>query len=726
MEGDFYPKYQFPGIPTEEGIDFYAPDGIISVEGYQGEIFSILRLADGTRTRDELIAEVVESGLEQDLAEAAIDDLSQLKILTDSRQLYASLHEYTKNPTRFDQNLSAQEIKEITSRPYVVDKSGIKHPLARVGTTVLSLLKERESVRSFSEQPLSINHIGELLSAAYSLENTPIPSAGGLYPLKIYALINEGHDIPSGYYQYDPTDESLIQFHEGINNRGMQFIMNSDSMLHSAPVIFIIAADMSRHSEKYANRGYRYTLLEAGHAAQNIHTTCIELELGSLEYGGFNDGLLKDELDLDSNIEPLIVLGVGKKHDKGTLETDTMTTLASLDIALVGPNKPVESVSVDIFSDAARELSFYHASAQFTKPNDSYSDNISDRITSGTATSMHLAQIKAIAEAYERYLSGAIKIDANEAATNLHSSWLDPRKVRPMDEFQLSSYPQLCHFNEKMKLQWVNGKYIKSEASILVPIDLVYYPLTEKALGRKLVSLTDSSGVAAHTEKNIAIQKGLLELIERDAVMRNWFRKESLPRIDHKILSQDVQDRVTHWRNKGFITDFIDMTPEQGEVSIINVIIRNQSESYPYFVNGAAADLDYPNAIDKALEEAELGLAYALYSQKEKAVKMQHIHSPAEHGIFYLHPENADYIKWLWEGPVTKQLKKIDKITNIIDKYNPIVVDLSSQRAPLHVVRVIELSLVPISFGYGSEYFAHPHSGVDPTKYRPTYPHYFA
>lgn len=725
MEGDFYPRYQYPGIPTEEGIDFHAPDGIISIDGFQDEIFTVLQFADGSRTKEEVVNAAVESGLEVEVAEAVIDDLSQLNIITDSRNLYLALHEYTKNPTRFDQNLNAAQIREITSRPYTVEKDGTKHSLPSIGSMALNSLTKRESTRNFSELPLSLDHIGELLSAAYSLEIAPIPSAGGLYPLKVYALVKDGHEVPAGYYQYDPNEGCLIQFQDGISERGLQFIMNSDSLLYDAPVLFVIAADMSRHSEKYSNRGYRYTILEAGHAAQNIHTTSAELGLGSLEYGGFNDEMLKNELNLENQIEPLIVLGVGNKNEQPNL-SDTMTTLAALDDSLVGPGKPVAHVSVDIFSNAAQELNFYHANAEYVKPNNSYSENASDRFTSGTATSMHLAQIKAIAEAYERYVSGVVRVDAEATASDLRSQWLNPETVRPVDDYQLQSYPQLTRFNDKQKIQWVKGSYLHDGTDVYVPIDLVYYPLTEKEVGRKLITLTDSSGVAAHTDRDIAVHKGLLELIERDAIMRNWFKRESMPRIDHNLLDDDVRKRVLHWHDRGYQTDFIDLTEENGDACIINVVIRNRTKKYPYFVNGAAADLNYGDTIQKAMQEAELGLAYALHSPDEKPLKQEQIHSPADHGIFYLHPENSDKIEWLWQGATTQQFKKIDNKAKIIDKYNPVVIDLAPQRAPLQVIRVIEPSLVPISFGFGSEYFTHVNSGVDTKKYRPDILHYFA
>jgi thiazole/oxazole-forming peptide maturase SagD family component len=392
----------------------------------------------------------------------------------------------------------------------------------------------------------------------------------------------------------------------------------------------------------------------------------------------------------------------------------------------VGENKPIDFVSVDIFSDTAQQLSYYHASAHYKKPNESYLGDNDERYASGTATSMHLAQIKAIAEAYERFASGEIKFETVECARNLDKRWIDPRHIRPLDEQQIASAPQLTTFTENTELEWISGVELHSNDEILLPIDIVLYPLSEQELGRKLVAHADSSGVSAHTDRDIAIEKGLLELIERDAIMRNWFKKEPLPKIAHHLLDKETTASVKKWEEKGYLVEVLDMTPGDKPAAIVNVVIRNNENSYPYFSNGASAARTYEEAIQKGLEEAELGLLHALHAEKEDALEKTHIHSPSGHGIFYLHPQNSMHIEWLWQGKTIYELQNIDDNASLVGRYNPIVVDLGTQRAPLHVVRIIEPSLVPISFGYRSEYYLHLQSGVDPHRYRPDIPHYFA
>ena len=78
--------------------------------------------------------------------------------------------------------------------------------------------------------------------------------------------------------------------------------------------MFVITCDFLRTTQKYSNRGYRYALLEAGHAAQNAYLWCAEQGIGVVEIGGFNDKALSDLLSLSyPNQAPLTTLLIGRR-----------------------------------------------------------------------------------------------------------------------------------------------------------------------------------------------------------------------------------------------------------------------------------------------------------------------------------------------------------------------------------------------------------------------------
>jgi SagB-type dehydrogenase family enzyme len=77
-------------------------------------------------------------------------------------------------------------------------------------------------------------------------------------------------------------------------------------LIRGANLILFLSAVFARSQKKYGPRGYRYIMLEAGHAAQNICLSAVEQGLGSLCMGGFLDGGLNNFLGLDSITETVI------------------------------------------------------------------------------------------------------------------------------------------------------------------------------------------------------------------------------------------------------------------------------------------------------------------------------------------------------------------------------------------------------------------------------------
>ena len=87
-------------------------------------------------------------------------------------------------------------------------------------------------------------------------------------------------------------------------------------------MIVFYASVLERSLWKYADRGYRYVLFEAGHVAQNVNLVVESLGLGSLNLGGFLDDRIAALLELDMDEEvPLYgtALGVPADRDRSVI-----------------------------------------------------------------------------------------------------------------------------------------------------------------------------------------------------------------------------------------------------------------------------------------------------------------------------------------------------------------------------------------------------------------------
>src|SRR5262249_37877029 len=115
-----------------------------------------------------------------------------------------------------------------------------------------------------------------------------VPSAGGLFPLELFVFLQRVEGLSDGLYHYEVRGHSL----ELLGAHGpadLEPFLYPYPFIRDANLVFAIAAVFERNQKKYGPRGYRYTLLGAGHVAQNVCLSAAELGLATLCMGGFED-----------------------------------------------------------------------------------------------------------------------------------------------------------------------------------------------------------------------------------------------------------------------------------------------------------------------------------------------------------------------------------------------------------------------------------------------------
>ena len=183
-------------------------------------------------------------------------------------------------------------------------------------TLLDSALRHRQSIRKFTAEPLTIKQVSSLLWATHGLnvkEGRPtVPSAGALYPLEIYFVAANVHDLPAGIYRYDYHAHQLEPMLQKALIRELTAACYSQNWISRAAGVIVIAAVYERTTRKYGARGERYVHIEAGHAAQNVYLKAAALGLGTTEVGAFDDDVVQKVLGLPTDIKPLAILPLGK------------------------------------------------------------------------------------------------------------------------------------------------------------------------------------------------------------------------------------------------------------------------------------------------------------------------------------------------------------------------------------------------------------------------------
>jgi thiazole/oxazole-forming peptide maturase SagD family component len=695
----------------------------LSVGEHLNDMLKILEWCNGHNTVAFIQRKV---DIDPAVFQEILDDLSRCSIIRDSRELYLDFHADSANPMMFPRRISPHEVGLLVeSRPVI---SGPNLPLAGFESALRNLAHARKSTRNFTAGPLDLSQISGLLSTMYGTGAArPTPSAGQLYPLDIRLAVMAEHDtIATGLYHYDPDQERLVENAGKMTSGLLARILNNEQLKEAALAIFI-AGDLKRVATKYANRGYRYALIEAGHVAQNAALFCAEQNLGLLEYGGFQDELAAQTLGLDyPNEVVLLALLVGKINDNPQVEIDPINLAYKLHEELVGPDKPIEWIRSSELKHGGYRLPKISTGAKYRAPTAAAKKMVSDRdcFGFGLSASSDLSMIKAMAEAYERYACGLLKVDELAQASELETEWLDPRTITPLNSELVKKFGWM-EFNPNHPWQWTQGYRHSTGNKVFVPVDHVFYPLAPDQLRRSLCYVSSSSGVAAHVDPAKAMQSAMLELVERDAISLTWYAKRSVTALPNDMIDADTRIRMNHWLKQGYQAKLLNLTTDS--VPVVMAMIYSP-DLYPSLVSGAAAGLNYSTAISKAWDEAETLLIAWRKRHLKKHRGPESVYSPLDHGKLYFQPENLHRVSWLIESP-TKDPQPIPAV-DLFEKFDPVVLDLTPKGiGTLKVVRLITEKLLPINFGYGNEHYGHRRFadlGLTWHQEVPSFPHFFA
>ena len=184
------------------------------------------------------------------------------------------------------------------------------------GLSLERCIAQRRSVRSFGNQALTKDELGQLLWAAQGLTGSDggrtVPSAGALYPLELYAAASNVASLPAGVYRYLADGRELARGVAGLHSEALVAAAHGQDWIAAAPLCLCIAAVFERTTVKYGDRGRGFVYLEAGHAAENVMLQAVALGLATTMVGAFDDEKVGRVLGLEANITPLCLIPVGR------------------------------------------------------------------------------------------------------------------------------------------------------------------------------------------------------------------------------------------------------------------------------------------------------------------------------------------------------------------------------------------------------------------------------
>jgi len=177
-------------------------------------------------------------------------------------------------------------------------------------------LLRRRSIRSYSDEPLSLAEISQLLWAAQGITNRQgyrtAPSAGALYPLEVYLVAGNVNDLLDGIYHYVPRGHKLEKVVKGDKRVELWAASLRQDCVAEGAAVIVLSAVYKRTTWKYGKRGNQYVHIEVGHAAENVFLQAVALDLGAVIIGAFYDDKVQKVINMRKEEIPLLIIPIGK------------------------------------------------------------------------------------------------------------------------------------------------------------------------------------------------------------------------------------------------------------------------------------------------------------------------------------------------------------------------------------------------------------------------------
>ncbi len=187
-------------------------------------------------------------------------------------------------------------------------------------------VQRRRSRREMTGEPVDLAELSALLYATAAVVTRfvdpedgtdwglrTVPSGGGLFPVEVYCCALAVDGLAPGVYGYLPAAHQVAQLYPGSVRDRLEAALSVPGVSDTAAACIVLSTVPRRTAFKYGERGYRFELLECGHACQNLLLAAVALDLAAVPIGGFLDDALDDVLRVDGLTEhALYAVPVGR------------------------------------------------------------------------------------------------------------------------------------------------------------------------------------------------------------------------------------------------------------------------------------------------------------------------------------------------------------------------------------------------------------------------------
>jgi SagB-type dehydrogenase family enzyme len=197
--------------------------------------------------------------------------------------------------------LSADEVQTWRSSPLEIPTPGYRSKLISLpripddqlpSDTIEQVILRRGSTRKFADAPISLPQLSGILDRSTRGIPADFLGAGNLLN-DLYLIVNSVEDLSTGAYFYH-RDQHALEFLRQGNFRKMAGYLGLEQELPAAASVCVFfLADLRAILNRFGNRGYRATQLEAGILGGKLYLAAYAQHLGASGLTFYDDDVVR-------------------------------------------------------------------------------------------------------------------------------------------------------------------------------------------------------------------------------------------------------------------------------------------------------------------------------------------------------------------------------------------------------------------------------------------------
>lgn len=187
------------------------------------------------------------------------------------------------------------------------ERLALPAPTAAGGRSLAGVISGFRVGEGFADAPLDLAGVSRLLHFGNGVTQPPrlraAPSAGAQYAGEIYLVARDVTGLAQGVYYYTPPGHALVRLQSGPRMEAVCSGLEDPGRFERASAVLVLTNVFGRYGWRYANRGYRYALIDSGHIGENLRLVARSAGFAECAPLRFHDQRLNTLLGLDARRE---------------------------------------------------------------------------------------------------------------------------------------------------------------------------------------------------------------------------------------------------------------------------------------------------------------------------------------------------------------------------------------------------------------------------------------